>query len=116
MMSSEPQIKTASLQWHSPMLDDISGVKTWDKVNLGMMKMYKAEVLAKLPVAQHFIFTNLKEVHSKNEDSLVADHSGHLHIKGQHRWGECCRIPVPSSFAAANSGNKNLAIRRILFD
>ncbi|KAH9462582.1 hypothetical protein MJO28_002652 [Puccinia striiformis f. sp. tritici] len=117
-------IKTASLRWHSPMLDDISGVKTWDKVNSGMIKMYKAEVLAKLPVAQHFLFgsllpfpdVDLQEVDGKNEDSLVVDHAGHLHIKGQHGWGECCGIPVPSSFAAANSENKNPAIRRIPFD
>jgi len=36
-------VKTESLQWHSPMLNDISGVKTWDKVNEGMIKMYNAE-------------------------------------------------------------------------
>ena len=42
-------IKTASLRWHSPMLDDISAVKKWSKVNDGMIKMYDAEVSAEEP-------------------------------------------------------------------
>ncbi|KAH9927906.1 Phosphotyrosyl phosphatase activator [Epithele typhae] len=64
-------VKTASLRWHSPMLDDISAVKTWDKVNEGLLKMYLAEVLGKLPQ--------------------------------QTGWGDCCGIPVPSAFAAAQA-------------
>lgn len=126
-------IKTASLRWHSPMLDDISGVKTWDKVNSGMVKMYKAEVLGKLPVAQHFLFgtllsfphEDLSEVKTPDEldsnEKLIVDHDGHLHIKGQQGWGECCGIPIPSSFAAVQDEQKrkiasNPAIKRIPFD
>ncbi|GAA5828888.1 hypothetical protein JCM3766R1_003854 [Sporobolomyces carnicolor] len=126
-------IKTASLRWHSPMLDDISGVKTWDKVNSGMLKMYQAEVLAKLPVAQHFLFGSLLpypetpelETHHSEADVHVDEH-GHLHVRGEAKFGDCCGIAIPSAFAAAEAERKratglgglsgNSAVRPIPFD
>ncbi|KAI5451403.1 Serine/threonine-protein phosphatase 2A activator 2 [Naganishia albida] len=99
-------IKTASLRWHSPMLDDISAVKTWAKVNEGMIKMYKAEVLGKLPVVQHFYFGKLlpfpDDPSLEAEEAGVEDEHGHIHGKSETGWTmDCCGIPVPSVFAAA---------------
>ncbi|EJD01820.1 Phosphotyrosyl phosphatase activator [Fomitiporia mediterranea MF3/22] len=110
-------IKTASLRWHSPMLDDISGVKTWEKVNSGMLKMYRAEVLGKLPVMQHFLFGSILPYDGPSVPGDRGDvddaHYGHAHVHvdggaetgaaGQREtgWGDCCGIPVPSAFAAA---------------
>ncbi|KAF8151977.1 Phosphotyrosyl phosphatase activator [Mycena galopus ATCC 62051] len=114
-------IKTASLRWHSPMLDDISAVKTWDKVNSGMVKMYTAEVLGKLPVMQHFLFGSLLPYGGPvaSEDGGAAHGApGHKH----EGWGDCCGIPVPSVFAAADSERKTggrivgEGIRRVPFD
>ncbi|KAI0356875.1 Phosphotyrosyl phosphatase activator [Trametes cingulata] len=116
-------VKTASLRWHSPMLDDISAVKTWDKVNSGLLKMYLAEVLGKLPVMQHFLFGSILAwdgplpavpAGSPGQDDA---HWGHAHAMGdrggvgqrENGWGDCCGIPVPSVFAAKEAEERKRA-------
>lgn len=88
------------------MLDDISSVKLWSKVHSGMHKMYSAEVLAKLPVVQHFLFGSLLPPPAgmglKNGEEVV-HHEGHTHVKtvGEVKgemFGDCCGIPVPVRF------------------
>ena len=75
-------------------------MKTWDKVNAGMIKMYKAEVLGKLPVIQHFLFGSILPYTGRPppvSSEGTGIHHGHVH----EGWGDCCGIPVPSAFAAA---------------
>ncbi|VVT56801.1 uncharacterized protein SAPINGB_P005288 [Magnusiomyces paraingens] len=93
-------VKTvASLRWHSPMLDDISGVKKWSKVNEGMLKMYKAEVLGKLPIMQHYMFGSIiKAPDGVSPPSATgAEDAPHVH----NHWADCCGIKVPSAIAAS---------------
>ncbi|KAK9242737.1 hypothetical protein V1506DRAFT_546642 [Lipomyces tetrasporus] len=102
-------VKTASLRWSSPMLDDISGVKTWEKVSEGMVKMYKAEVLGKVPIMQHFLFGKILPIgelpsdRETTEEKKLTQHEGHIHSEGV--WGDCCGIKVPSAIAARQLGH-----------
>lgn len=134
-------VKTASLRWHSPMLDDVSGVKTWSKVASGMVKMYKAEVLGKLPIMQHFLFGSLIPFEasvSLTEIEGVECDDGHIHANGEHHipstgmpqegaevlpgveheFPGCCGIRVPSAIGAfkANSSARSNVPRAIPFD
>jgi serine/threonine-protein phosphatase 2A activator len=56
------QVKSGPFHEHSNQLWNISGAQNWTKVNGGLVKMYKAEVLAKFPVIQHTFFGSLFSV------------------------------------------------------
>lgn len=122
------------LRWHSPMLDDISSAKSWEKVEGGMRRMFVEEVLKKLPVMQHFLFGSLvpaAEGMSEQDLAGVADEDdedeggevevfnegGVRHVHQQNGWGECCGIKVPSGVAAGMEAMKQgQSLRRIPFD
>jgi len=53
------QVKSGSLAENSPMLNDISAVGSWQRVNNGMCKMFFAEVMGKFPVMQHMKFGSI---------------------------------------------------------
>ena len=113
---------TTSLRWHSPMLDDISGVKKWSKVAEGMIKMYTAEVLGKLPIMQHFYFSEFlkcpegisparsNHIHNGTDEDDECLQEGHTHST----WGDCCGIKLPSAIAATEMNKK--AHKPIPFD
>ncbi|XP_078381333.1 serine/threonine-protein phosphatase 2A activator-like [Oculina patagonica] len=56
------KMKSGPFAEHSNVLWGISSVKMWDKVNSGLIKMYKVEVLSKFPVIQHFVFGTLLSI------------------------------------------------------
>lgn len=56
------KVKTGPFYEHSNTLWSISAVSDWTKVNSGLLKMYKAEVLEKLPVVQHFPFGTILSI------------------------------------------------------
>ncbi|CAH1175715.1 unnamed protein product [Phaedon cochleariae] len=53
------QVKTGPFAEHSNQLWSVSGVSGWSKINGGLIKMYKGEVLSKFPLVQHIYFGSL---------------------------------------------------------
>ncbi|KAL8828679.1 MAG: hypothetical protein Q9191_002453 [Dirinaria sp. TL-2023a] len=122
------------LKWTQPMLDDISGAKSWEKVEQGMRRMFVKEVLGKLPVMQHFLFGGLipaaasmgrqaevgldSRTEEIEDDEHAAQGRGGAHVHRNDAWGECCGIKIPSMVAAAEEGRKQRSeqLRRVPFD
>ncbi|KAK8089716.1 Bcrrd2 [Apiospora hydei] len=113
-------------------VDFVNSTKT---VKGGMRKMFVAEVLAKLPVMQHFLFGSLvpavdgmsteaeagvsPEEEETEGGAVMVEHEGVKHLHQLNSWGDCCGIKVPSSLAAAQEMRKRNggeSLRRIPFD
>jgi len=56
------EVKSGPFYEHSNQLYNISGTQSWQKVNQGLIKMYKGEVLGKFPVVQHMLFGSLLSI------------------------------------------------------
>ncbi|KAF2710156.1 Phosphotyrosyl phosphatase activator, partial [Pleomassaria siparia CBS 279.74] len=122
------------LRWHSPMLDDISAARNWTKIEAGMRKMFRKEILEKLPVMQHFLFGSLipaaegmsEEQGEEDEDEgeeggevkVWDDEDGQRHVHKATGWGDCCGIRVPAAVGAEGEARKGggKVLRRVPFD
>ena len=50
----------------SPLLSDLARLDNWSKVCMGLLRMYKVEVLGKRPIAQHFYFGSVISLSEKD--------------------------------------------------
>ena len=45
---------------------------SWEKINVGMFRMYEGEVMKKFPVVQHFVFGALFRIRERDPSQLPA--------------------------------------------
>jgi serine/threonine-protein phosphatase 2A activator len=76
------------------MLNDITIIKTWKQVNIGLLKMFIGEILGKFAIIQHFIYTPILSIKAVKE--VIVNN-----IEPVHTLPNCCdAIHFPSVIAA----------------
>lgn len=94
MISILHETKQHSLAWNSPMLYDLTILSSWEKVVKGLEKMYKSEVLGKLPIMQHFYFGSIHLAFQPLERD--ANETAKFQV---HEFQSCCaNIKIPSIY------------------
>jgi serine/threonine-protein phosphatase 2A activator len=94
MISFLQQTKHHSLAWNSPMLYDLTILPSWEKIVNGLSKMYKSEVLGKLPIMQHFYFGSIHLSFQPLERD--ASETAKFQV---HEFQSCCaNIKIPSIY------------------
>lgn len=91
-------VKTGLFAEHSNQLWGISGVSHWSKVNAGLIKMYKVEVLGKFPVVQHIVFGTLLPFKPVSADSAQ---TSRLTLSSQSS-------PAPTATTSSEEGKSNI--------
>lgn len=105
-------VKKGPFAEHSNQLWNISGVPTWEKVNAGLIRMYKGEVLGKFPVIQHVLFGTVlpfkKCTQPKTEKPLLAFKSPGMESKPKGMFsGSESTISTDPQSAESKSCSKN---------
>ena len=67
------RVKKGPLRETSPMVCDIAALPSWGRVTAGMLRMFQAELLDKLPIAQHFLFGSLLAFEQATPAAQAAD-------------------------------------------
>eukprot|EP00823_Brevimastigomonas_motovehiculus_P002243 TRINITY_DN1403_c0_g1_i1.p1 TRINITY_DN1403_c0_g1~~TRINITY_DN1403_c0_g1_i1.p1 ORF type:complete len:463 (-),score=116.50 TRINITY_DN1403_c0_g1_i1:223-1578(-) len=95
------EVKLTSFAEHSPLLSDITTAKTWTKVNTGLIKMYRDEVLGKFAVIQHFIFSSFLPA-DRDEENAQAMEEAHKKASEYKKEMPCCTtgLRIPSALGA----------------
>ncbi|KAI6020354.1 hypothetical protein BKA83DRAFT_1527961 [Pisolithus microcarpus] len=99
LLESSLSILTASLRWHSPMLDDISVVENMGQGQPAMIKRYKAQVPGRLFVMQHFLFGSILPCKGPPPPSET------VHAGDEGR-GDCCGYPSERFCSCEGKGGR----------
>jgi hypothetical protein len=97
------KMKTGPFHEHSNQLWNISGAQNWSKVNQGLFKMYKVEVLSKFPVIQHTFFGSLFSIEPADPAKVASNFLGKPRVGGTGFTLGIGVPPVPDSYHLPSS-------------